>query len=374
MCRILSLLIFSTLIFSCSNKSEKQTIENSTNGYANGFRITEYNVVKKLTVINPWEKAKNISINYFLISKGDEVPDSLVGKKIIRTPVNRIICLSTTHLAFIDALNETDAVVGISGSQYVSNEKIRKKIKNKDVVDAGYGQNLNYELIVNQQPDLVMVYGIGSEVTSYTHKLEELGVPVIMVAEYLEESPLGKAEWIKFVSTVFEKEEEADIFFNEIEQEYVALQKLAEGKADKPKVLTGSPYKDSWWVPGANSYMANLIKDAGGDYLGKENSTHESYVISFEHALAWANEADVWINMGNLGSKQEIHATDSRFESFRVFREGKLFNNIKLLSEHGGNDFWESGTVYPNLILRDLISIFHPDLIDVELVYYQEIK
>ena len=376
--RCIKILLFSLLqisLFSgCSPEKRAQQEKTNSNRYAKGFQIEQKEEYKKLTIFNPWEKAHNITIEYFLVNKENEVPETLSGKKIIRTPVKRVICLSTTHLAYLDALNETAAVVGISGSQYVSGKKIRQKIEAGEVVDAGYGQNLNYELIVSRQPELVMVYGIGSEVTSYVHKLEELGIPVLMVAEYLEESPLGKAEWIKFVGTLFEKEKIANAFFSEVEQEYLALEKLAEGKNNKPKVLVGSPYKDSWWVPGANSYMANLIKDAGGDYLGKENPSHESYVISFEHALAWANQADVWINMGNLSSKEEIESADSRFKSFRVLQEGKIYNNIKLLSEHGGNDFWESGTVYPNLVLRDLILIFHPELIDAEMVYYREIK
>lgn len=365
------LLLFLT---GCSNLKSKQQEKESTNGYARNFQIEDNDPVKKLTVYNPWEKAQNISLEYYLLNKKHAVPDSLSGKKIIRTPVERVICLSTTHIAYLDVLNETDAVVGISGRRYISNEKIRKKTAASEVVDAGYGQNLNFELIVSQKPDLVMAYGVGSEVTSYTLKLEELGIPVVMVAEYLEKSPLGKLEWIKFVGTLFEKEKEAVEFFNEAEQEYLALEKMAAGQPNKPKVLVGSPYKDSWWVPGANSYMANLIKDAGGDYLGKANPSHESYVISFEHALAWAGEADVWINMGNMSSKEEIRLADNRFANFGVFNNGKLYNNTKRLSEHGGNDFWESGTVYPHLVLRDLMLIFHPALIDAEMVYYQEIK
>jgi iron complex transport system substrate-binding protein len=120
--------------------------------------------------------------------------------------------------------------------------------------------------------------------------------------------------------------------------------------------------------------MANLIADAGGDYLGKENQSNESFAISFENALVWGSQADVWINMGNLSSKKEIRDTDERFENFNVFNEGRLFNNIKKLNPHGGNEFWESGTVNPHLVLRDLIHIFHPKLIQEEMIYYSEIK
>jgi len=274
----------------------------------------------------------------------------------------------------LDVLDETAAVVGISGSRYVSSEDVRKRMKAGKTPDVGYGQNLNFELMVNQKPDAVLVYGIGSEVTNSIQKLEELGIPVILVAEYLEETPLGKAEWVKFFGALFQKEKKAQEYFEEVEAEYQRLKKIAGQATKKPKVMVGSPYKDSWWIPGGNSYLANLIADSGGDYLGKNNASHESYVISFEHALAMANEADVWINMSNLASKKEILDTDERFKNFAVFNNGKLFNNIKRLSEHGGNDFWESGTVNPHLVLSDLIAIFHPGLVHHDLVYYHEIK
>jgi len=358
----------------CKSRVGNTESRRSSNHFARGFEIEKQGDVTKLTVYNPWEKARNISVEYYLINRNNPVPDSLQTKNIVRTPVKRIVCMSTSHLGFVDVLNENNSVVGISGSLYVSDPEIRQRVENGEAVDVGYGQNLNYELIVSQHPDIVMVYGIGSEVAEYSKKLEELGIPVIMNAEYLEESPLGKAEWLKFMATFFEKETEAAQFFEKIEKEYSALQKLTENKQNRPKVLVGSPYKDAWWVPGGNSYMAHLIADAGGDYLGKSNPSHESYVISFENALTWGNEADVWINMGYLASKNEILAADIRFKSFRVFNDGRLYNNNKRQNEHGANDFWESGTVRPDWVLRDLISVFYPGLISEETVYYQEVK
>jgi iron complex transport system substrate-binding protein len=371
-------LVFIFILFSaltgCSGRQNQNTDRIKSNKYAHGFRVTKNENITKLSVFNPWEKAENISVDYYLHPKGSLLPDSLSKQKVIETPVKRIVCLSTTHIAFLNELDEITSIVGISGSQYVSNPKLRKRIEAGEVPDVGYGQNLNYEQIVSQQPDLVMVYGVGSEVTSYTQKLEEMGIPVILIAEYLEENPLGKAEWIKFIGELFEKEKKASTFFSQVEKEYLALKQLAAGETNQPKVLVGAPYNATWWVPGGNSYMANLIADAGGDYLGKENQSNESFAISFENALVWGSQADVWINMGNLSSKKEIRDTDERFENFNVFNEGRLFNNIKKLNPHGGNEFWESGTVNPHLVLRDLIHIFHPKLIQEEMIYYSEIK
>ncbi|HKI89956.1 MAG TPA: ABC transporter substrate-binding protein [Draconibacterium sp.] len=372
--RLVFILILIFLLGSCSHHQKNGQPKKNTNHFARGFQFEKNGDVTHLTVFNPWEKARNIKFDYYLLNKNKPVPDSLRTKKIIRTPIKRVICLSTSHLGFIDVLHENQSVVGISGANYVSNPEIQQRIKKGEAVDVGYGQNLNYEVIVNQQPDLVMVYGVGGEVTGYTQKLEELGIPVIMNAEYLEETPLGKVEWVKFMGAFFEKENEAEQYFKKVENNYISLEKLVVDKKNRPKVMVGSPYKDSWWVPGGNSYLANLIHDAGGDYLGKANPSHESYVISFENALTWGNQADVWINMGNLSSKKDILATDSRFKNFRVFTNGKIFNNNKRLSKQGGNDFWESGTVHPDLILRDLIAVFYPGLISEEMVYYQQIQ
>lgn len=368
------LFILIILIAGCENSRQQNQINENSNIYATGFLVEKKDNYTRLAVFNPWEKAKNVSVEYFLVEKNKIIPDELAGKSVIRTPVERVICLSTTHLAFLDVLDETGAVTGISGRQYVSNPKIRKRMEQGEVPDVGYGQNLNFEVIVNQKPELVMVYGIGSEVTGYTQKIEELGIPVIIIAEHLEETPLGKTEWINFIAPLFDKEDKAGQYFSKVEQEYNEVRMKTLSAENKPKVLVGSPYKDSWWVPGGKSYLAHLITDAGGYYLGTGNNSHESFVISFENAFAWAGQADVWINMGNLASKKEILSADERFKNFRVFNHGKVYNNIKRLSSFGGNDFWESGTVNPHLILKDLTSIFHPELQESDLYYYQEIK
>lgn len=369
---ILVFLIF--LVAGCSAPVEQNNFIRSSNRYARGFKIERFENYNKLIILNPWEKAENIAFEYALVSKKNNVPDSLALMKVIRTPVRRVICLSTTHLAFLDALNENNSIVGISGEKYIYNSLIRDRYEKGLLFDVGYGQNLNYELIISQNPDLVMVYGIGGEITGYVNKLQELGVPVIIAAEYLEQSPLGKAEWIKFIGALFEKEIMAEQIFAGIEKEYLKLKNMVSDVTRKPMVMVGSLYKDQWWVPGGNSYMANLISDAGGEYIGRGNNSNESYVISFENALVWADKADIWINMANMASRKDILASDERFASFGVFREGKIFNNIKRLSIQGGNDFWESGTVNPHKILRDLIIAFHPGVMNAEMTYYTEIR
>ncbi len=373
--RYYMILIVGLLFFSCSPKSGKKNDTTRSNQYARGFSITKSGAFKKIEIFNPWENADNIRFEYYLAGSDQVVPDTLKNKQVIRTPVKKVICMSTSHIAFLEAINETESISGVSGGHYVTSQKVRPAFEKGRIAEIGYGQNINYELIINIHPDLVMVYGIGSEVSGMVKKLQDLGVPVIIIAEYLEQSPLGKTEWLKLVASLFNKEEMAVDFFRKIETDYLALKEITRNQGQGPKVLVGVPYRDSWWVPGGNSYIANLIADAGGNYPGKENPDHESYVISFEDAMLWAETADVWINTGSLANRKEILDTDSRFANFGVFRKGTIFNNNRLVTPSGGNDFWESGTVYPNRILSDLIRIFHPGLLpERDFTYYKEIK
>jgi len=360
--------------FSCSsNKGEKK--EGNGNHYAKGFSLVDHGLFKRVEIINPWEKAENIRYEYILARKDAVLHDSLRNRKVIRTPVSNVICTSTSHIAFLEAIGETSAISGVSGGHYMTNAVVRDALEKGTIIDIGYGQNLNYELIIKTKPDLVLVYGIGSEVSGFVNKLNDLGIGVMVVAEYLESTPLGKTEWIRLFAALFDKAEMAEEFFGEIEADYIDLKTRIRNQDTGPTVMVGIPYRDTWWVPGGDSYIANLISDAGGIYPGRKNRSHESFVISFEDALIWAQKADIWINIGMLNSKRELLDADPRFENFRVFNEGIIFNNNRRVSASGGNDFWESGTVYPNRILADLITIFHPGLLfGRNLIYYIEIE
>lgn len=326
-----------------------------------------------MTVHNPWEKARNVQVDYYLIPHGVEVPDYINPRQVIRTPIERIICLSTTHIAFLEAIGETEKIIGLSGTRFVSNPELLQRIDNGLIADVGFGQNLNYEAIIKLRPDVVMVFGVDSEIIGFLNKFEDLGITAVLNAEYLENSPLGKAEWVKFVGEFFNKRKEADDIFQTIAETYTRIASDHSAVTSKPGVMVGLPYRENWWVPGGESYMARLIADAGGEYLGKSNPSHESYVISYEEALVWASKADIWLNTGTVRTTSELLDTDSRFEKFGVFSKGKIYNNNLRISPGGGFDFWERGTMEPHLILSDLVTIFHSEQPD-SLNYYLKIE
>lgn len=339
--------------------------------HAEGFSISGINGVKRLSVYNPWQRAKGISFDYYLVEKGQTPPAGVSESEIIRLPLRSVVCLSTTHIGFIEILNETEKITAVAGSRYVSSAAIQKGIQEGTVKDIGYDQNLNFEILVSLKPDLVMVYGIGSETTGYLNKLRELGIKVIFNAEYLERTPLGKAEWVKFVGCLFQKEEEAEAIFEKIENEYQSLTALAAESEVRPNVLINLPWKGTWYMAGGDSFFARMIHDAGGRYIWEDNTDRESFPVDIETVFQKARNADVWINTGTASSISAVLSEDPRLQNLNPVFSGRVYNNNGKMSENGGNDYWEKGIVEPQVILKDLIHIFHPHLLpEHRLVYY----
>ncbi|MFC2096290.1 ABC transporter substrate-binding protein [Bacteroidota bacterium] len=369
------------IFFSCDrtkdnhlNKDNKETSNSIVLKYAKGFSIEEKDNCKLITIKNPWQGAEGVEYKYALVNKNEPNPD-IADVHIIKTPIKKVICLSTTHVAFLDVLNETNSIVALSGTKYVNNLRIREKIENKEILDVGYDNSLNYELIASLEPDLVITYGIGGQVASYNQKLNDLGIQTIIIAEYLENDPLGKLEWIKLLSAFFEKEALAFDYFKKVEEEYIELLDLTKEVESKPRVLLGLPWKGTWYVPGGKSFLAKMIKDAGGEYIWKENDSRESLPFDIESIFVNASDANVWINTGTVNNKIDILKTDERFINFEPYNKGQIFNNNLRMSQSGGNDYWETGLVDPHIVLKDMIKIFHSEILpEHKLVYYKIIE
>ena len=361
-------------MFACGNKStEISKVE--SNRYAHGFHLVEMGEIIRADVFNPWENARNFTYTYYLVPKSMEVPDSLTGHTIIRTPVEKVVVLSTTHIGYISKLGKESTIIGVSGKDFVSNPVVRKGIDEGKVKDVGYDQNLNYELMLQLQPDLVVAYGIGSDVAAHLSKMKDLNIPVVINAEYLEETPLGRAEWLVFMGAFYNQTEHARQLFKQIATEYDSLKGLVKDIDKKPKVLSGLPYKDNWWVPGGKSYMANMIADAGGDYLWKDNNSRESFVVSLENAIVKAVSADLWINTGQTNSIADILGSDERFKIIPSLQKGLVYNDNLKMNSTGGNEVWEISPANPQYILNDLIQIFHPEIkADSSFHYYQKLN
>lgn len=365
----------------CSQSPEKEKTTNpkkeiKSNKYAQGFSIEKKKNYKLVTVKNPWQGAKNIEYKYALVHKLSKLFPEITEKDAITipVPVNKIVCMSTTHIAMLDLLDETKSIAGISGCQNVYNKKVRKLIEDKKIIEVGFNQSLNYEKLVELKPDFIMVFGVGSGISNQIEKLKSLGIKVVINAEYLESSPLGKAEWCKFVSSFFNKEKMAEQKFSQIEKEYNNCKNKVQNINKKPSILCNIPWKGTWYVPGGNSYFAQLIKDAGGNYLWKNDNSRKSLSLNIESILLKAGDADIWLNTGQAKVKEDILKVDERLKNFTAYNKNSLFNNNARQNKIGMNDFWESSVINPHLILKDLIKIMHPNILpEHNFVYYRKL-
>ncbi|MCK9640462.1 MAG: ABC transporter substrate-binding protein [Prolixibacteraceae bacterium] len=373
---ILSLSLFCSCLSDSSHK--KKAVDKSgviRNFEASGFTIQQKVLWQKLTVTNPWQKSTDNIFEYFLLKRGENIPSDLKDKQVIFTPAKRVICLSTTHIGYLDALGELGSIIGLSGTNYVSNPEVKRGVSENRIREVGYEQGLNYEMILQLKPDVVFAFGVGAEINTQLNKLRDLGIPVVLVGEYLEQSPLAKAEWLKFFGAFFEKGEIAGSIFKKAKYNYQILRSMTSKITERPTVLTGLPFKDTWWIAGGQSNLAVLIEDAGGKFLWRENQSKEAFPVSLEEVFLRAARADFWINCGSVNSKSELLAFDSRYSDLPAVKNSKIYNNNLRAVTGGGNDYWESGVVHPDLVLADLVKIFHPGMIDhKDFSYYKKIE
>ena len=268
---ILTLLCLFVLTGCVSNKKTsleafKQDVY--TPEYATGFKIlgADNSASTLIQISNPWQGAKNVEMSYFISRNGEQAPTGFTGP-VIRAGAKRIVCMSSSYIAMLDAIGQTDRIVGVSGIDYVSNPYV---LAHKESI-RDMGAEMNYELLIGLKPDVVLLYGIGDAQTSVTDKMRELSIPYMYVGEYLEESPLGKAEWLIALSELTDSREKGIEVFREIPRRYQALKTLTESVEQRPTVMFNTPWNDSWVMPSTQSYMAQLVADAGADYIYKEN-------------------------------------------------------------------------------------------------------
>ena len=343
--------------------------------FAQGFSIKKHGDITLLTVSDPWQGAQNVVYRYLLCPKDKELPPEFSQFPVIRTPVERIVCLATTHVAMLSAIGRAESIKALSGTAFVSDSTVRKAIDEGQIVDIGYEQGLNFEKIININPDAIFAYSVDGGFTGSLARLENLGQIVIFNAEYLERTALGKAEWIKFMAAFFNLEELAIEKFNAIRDEYQSLGILASGRERKPKILCDLPWQGTWQIPGGATWMAAMIADAGGEYIWRHNSSRESIPISIEAIINQGGAAELWINAGAARSLAEIRSVDERLSILKPFQTASVYSYNARVNANGGNDFFESGVVYPNIILKDMIKIFHPDLLpEHKLFYYMKLE
>lgn len=359
----------------CKNSTQKKDThqaaqnewkEEGTIRYAEGFRVRQAEGFRLVDISDP-EGESSATYHYALVPRGttpEGIPD---GYTPIEVPVRRLICMTALQMSHLIKLDATDRMVGMASTRFLFNEKVKQQIAEKKTQKIGIEGNFDTEKILSLNPDIILVspFKKGGFET-----LKDLGFPLITFLGYKESDPLGQAEWIKFIGMLLGMEQQADSIFEGIAERYNGLKKKAESVAQRPIVMSGELHGGNWYVVGGESYLAKLFRDAGADYFMQQDSTQGGFYIDFETVFAQGSErADFWriVNSydGNF-SYQALQDADSRYALFGAFKKKQvLYCNLRK------TPFYENTPVEPEVVLADLIKIFHPELLpEHHPVYY----
>jgi iron complex transport system substrate-binding protein len=361
------------LMNACTDqKSTQPPTSSEAITYAKGFTVQPVGEATLVTVAYPFQGATN-GFQYLLVKRGNPIPAVDAQTMVIEVPIQTIVCTSTTHIPLLDYLGETHALVGFPTTDYISSEKMRKRIDGGLVAELGIDKGMNLEKLFSLAPHVVMGYTMSSDL-GQLKKIQELGIPVVINAEYLETHPLGRAEWIKLMGLLFDKWQMADSVFRQIEKEYLDTQARVV-QSEKPTVLSGIVYGDGWFLPGGQNYAARLLKDAGYRYLWENDSTQGFQELSFESVYTKAALADYWIGVASYTSLAEMETAEKRYALFQAFQQKHVYSYNARKGAKGGSEFLELGYLRPDLILKDLVKISHPDLLpDHELFFHRQLE
>ncbi len=348
---------------------EKVTLTHTAN-----FAVEYHNNYKVVTIFLPYPGATEAA-QYVLVQCGTPAPEGYAAEQVIEVPVQTIVTMSTSYLPFLDELGLLDRLVGLDDATYVSNPTVLQMAAEGKLAMIGYGSSVNVEQALELAPDIIMTYGSGAPEYDAFPILQQAGLKVVINAEWMDTSPLGRAEWGKFIALFFNQEAAAEALFADKVNAYNEYAALAAGVTEKPTVFTGTAYQGTWNVPGGQSFGAAFLRDAGADYLWADDPSTGSLFLSFEAVFEKAQNADFWLNVGFVSALTDLEAMDPRYADFAAYQTGNVWNYDARVSPSGGNDYFESAVAHPELVLADLIKIFHPDLLpDHELVYYRQVK
>lgn len=370
------LLFISFSFIACQNGSQKKLQKTIAQGdtlsieYADGFEIVDYSDFKLVIVKNPWPNAEK-SFTYLLAEKNAKLPEGLEYDAKIQVPVQEIVVTSTTHIPALEALQVEKTLVGFPTLNFISSSKTRQLIDAGKVQELGTNQSLNTEILLSLHPDVVVGFAVNGNNKAF-NMVQKTGIPVMYNGDWTETKPLGKAEWIKFFGALYNKLPEATQLFEQIEEDYLEAKKLAQSATQKPSVLSGAMYRDRWYLPYGNSWHGQFIEAAGGNYIWKDTRGNGSIELSFEKVFEKGQNADIWIAPGGFASYKQLLESSAHYKKFKAFQNKKIFGYAGVKGPTGGVIFYEKAPLRPDLVLKDLIKIFHPELLpNYELTFYK---
>lgn len=351
----------------------KATINENEIKYAEGFSLVEYDDFSILKVKNTYPES-NETFTYVLHKLNASIPDSLKQFTSIQIPIQKIIVTSTTHIPSLEMLGVENTLVAFPSLNYISSETTRERIEQGKVREIGQNKSLNTEVILDLNPDAIVGFSVDGDLKAYKN-LEKSGQKIIYNADWTEKTPLGKAEWIKFFGALYDKKEKANADFEEIEESYNKAIELAQKTKTKPTVFAGAIFEDQWYLPQGDSWAAQFLKEANGNYLWSDTEGTGSLALSFETVLDKAKDADFWIGPGQFTSIDEIIKNNSNYTYFKAVKDKNVYSFSSKKGKTGGVIYYELAPNRPDLVLKDIIKILHPEVLpNYELYFFEQLQ
>lgn len=344
--------------------------------YADGFSVKQFETHKELIISNPWPEADK-TFNYALVNETNKAALSLNSDQYdayVSTPIQKIVVTSTTHIPALELLGVEHTLVGFPGTDYISSERTRTRIDNGRIRELGKNEGLNVEVLLDLKPNVVIAFGVDGTNKSM-NTIENSGIPVIYNGDWVEKSPLAKAEWIKFFGILYNMEKKADSIFNSIKNAYLEAKAIASNAKSQPTVLCGAMYKDVWYLPNGTSPEAQFLKDANANYLWSDTKNTGSLALSFETVYTKAKDAELWLSPSYYTSYNALKESNTHYTQFSAFQNKNIYSFSNTTGKTGGVTYYELGTARPDLVLKDMIKICHPELLkDYETTFFKPLN
>ena len=383
---LLIIILGSSLIWSCSSSDASSQNNSSLDtdinhfpdrvkiDHAIGFDIIYHKFWKELILFRHYNDLID-TVKFALVLEGAPLPEGFQDIRTIQIPVENLATVSTTHLGMFEMLKALDNLKGIEAAKYVSSEVVRQRVEEDLIHELAPSGMLNTELVLAHEIDVLMGVGFPNSQNESYRSLENAGVPVLLNADWQERTLLGRAEWVKMLAALLNREKEVNASFIKIEEEYNAVLAKLDQVKEAPLTITGLAEGDAWFVAGGKSFAHELLKLANVDYPWSDNKETGSLRLDFETVYEFGLKADYWMVPSTAKTLREILAADERYSDFKSFKEQNIYNIYGRYTPGGGNDFYESAVVNPDVVLKDIIKIFHPDLLpEHELVYYNRLQ
>jgi len=304
--------------------TKRQLVAANEVRYAKGFSIVQHTGYMVVRVTNPWPNASQ-QFTYVLQNKNGRVPDSLRKFPVIPVPIKSIVVTSTTHIPSLEMLGVEKTLVGFPNLKYISSEKVRNLIAKGAIKELGSNKSLNTEVLLNLQPDVIVGYGIDNNNPTLDN-LEKSGLKVVVNGDWNEETPLGKAEWLKFFGALYGQLDRATALFNTIAKDYENTVQIAKRANKTPTILLGDVFEDKWYLPKGSSWGCQLLKEAQGKYLWADTKGTGSLALSFETVLEKGQNAAVWITSGQYNSLAAMLASNPHYSQFAAFKNKRVYS------------------------------------------------